>query len=118
MLLLALIAVFYAKRGTLEAHPYFLTIMLFSIPLPYIAGQLGWIVAEVGRQPWIVYGVLKTSQAVSRSISSAQVYASLLGFTLLYGSLGVLDIYLLSKFAKKGPDGDLGVLLRSAREEA
>jgi cytochrome bd ubiquinol oxidase subunit I len=104
MLLLSLLAVFYAKRNVLEAHPLFLKIMLFSIPLPYLAGQLGWIVAEVGRQPWIVYGVLKTSHAVSQSISTAQVVASLLGFTLLYGGLGVIDIYLLSKFAKQGPD--------------
>jgi cytochrome d ubiquinol oxidase subunit I len=111
MLLLAIMAVMYSARGTLETHRMFLTIMLFSIPLPYLAGQLGWVVAEVGRQPWIVYGVLKTSQAVSQSISTVQVYASLLGFTLLYGGLGAVDIYLLSKFAKKGPDDDLSALL-------
>ena len=105
-------------RGSLENHPLFLTIMLFSIPMPYIAGQLGWIVAEVGRQPWIVYGVLKTSQAVSLSISTGQVYASILGFTLLYGGLGVIDIYLLTKFAKKGPDVDLTALLKPASKEA
>ncbi len=103
MLLLSALAVVYARRGTLEVHPLFLRIMVFAIPLPYIAGQLGWIVAEVGRQPWIVYGVLKTTHAVSQSISTLQVIASLLGFTLLYGGLGVIDIYLLSKFAKKGP---------------
>ncbi len=118
MLILTIMAVIYAKRGTLEAHPLFLTVMLFSIPLPYIAGQLGWIVAEVGRQPWIVYGVLKTSDAVSKSISTVQVWASLLGFTALYGVLGVIDIYLLSKFAKKGPDDDLSALLKPAKQEA
>ena len=118
MLLLSLMAVIYAKRGTLEIHPRFLTIMLFAIPLPVIAGQLGWIVAEVGRQPWIVYGVLKTAHAVSQSISTVQVYASLVGFTLLYGGLGVIDIYLLSKFAKKGPDSDISTLLNPAKKEA
>jgi cytochrome d ubiquinol oxidase subunit I len=111
MLLMTLMAVRYAVRGTLETHRLFLTLMLFAIPLPYLAGQLGWVVAEVGRQPWIVYGVLKTSQAVSQSISTVQVYASLLGFTLLYGALGAIDIYLLSKFARKGPDDDLSALL-------
>jgi cytochrome d ubiquinol oxidase subunit I len=75
-------------------------------------------VAEVGRQPWIVYGVLKTTHAVSQSISTPQVFASLLGFTLLYGGLGVTDIYLLSKFAKKGPDYDTSTVLKSATEEA
>ncbi len=103
MLFLTVLAVVYSMRGTLEMHPLFLKIMLFAIPLPYITGQLGWLVAEVGRQPWIVYGVLKTTHAVSQSISTVQVIASLLGFTLLYSGLGVIDIYLLSKFAKKGP---------------
>jgi cytochrome bd ubiquinol oxidase subunit I len=107
LLLLALLGTIFSKRGTLESHRLFLTLMLFSIPLPYIAGELGWVVAEVGRQPWIVYGVLKTSQAVSRSISPLQVYASLIGFTLLYGGLGAIDIYLLTKFARKGPGNDL-----------
>ncbi len=111
MTLLSLFAVIYSKRRTLEAHRLFLTLMLFSIPLPYLAGQLGWVVAEVGRQPWIVYGVLKTSQAVSQSISTVQVYASVLGFTVLYGALGAVDIYLLSKFARKGPEEDLSALL-------
>ena len=118
MLLLTLMAVVYAQRGTLEVHPLFLTIMLFSIPLPYIAGQLGWIVAEVGRQPWIVYGVLKTTHAVSQSISTLQVYASLFGFTLLYGGLGVIAIYFLSKFANKGPDHDTSTFLQPAKGEA
>ncbi len=102
MILLALIGVVYAK-GTLEAHRMFLTIMLFAIPLPYIATQLGWIVAEVGRQPWLVYGVFRTSAGVSQSISTLQVLASLVGFTVLYGTLGAVDVYLLTKFAKKGP---------------
>ena len=118
MLILALMGVIYSMRGTLETHRLFLTIMLFAIPLPYIAGQLGWIAAEVGRQPWIVYGVLKTSQAVSQSISTVQVYASILGFAVLYGGLGVIDIYLLTKFAKKGPDDDLSALLKPAHKEA
>jgi cytochrome d ubiquinol oxidase subunit I len=117
MILLTITAVVYSLRGTLELHPLFLKIILFSIPLPYIAGQLGWIVAEVGRQPWIVYGVLKTTHAVSQSISTLQVYASLIGFTMLYGGLDVVDIYLLSKFAKKGPDNDTSSLLKPVKEE-
>ena len=117
MLLMTIVAVIYSKRETLELHPLFLKIVLISLPLPYVAGQLGWIVAEVGRQPWIVYGVLKTTHAVSQSISTLQVYASLIGFTLLYGGLGVVDIYLLSKFAKKGPDNDISSLLKPVKEE-
>jgi cytochrome d ubiquinol oxidase subunit I len=94
------------KAGVLEKYPLFLKLMVFTIPLPYIANQLGWVVAEMGRQPWIVYGLLKTSDAVSKSISSVQVVGSLVGFTLLYGFLGVVDIYLLVKYAKLGPVAD------------
>ncbi|MFQ3550363.1 MAG: cytochrome ubiquinol oxidase subunit I, partial [Armatimonadota bacterium] len=63
----------------------FLIMAMLSIPLPFICNQLGWITAEVGRQPWIVYGLLKTADAVSKSITTAQVWMSLIGFTLVYG---------------------------------
>jgi cytochrome d ubiquinol oxidase subunit I len=78
---------------------------------------VGWIVAEVGRQPWIVYGVLKTSDAVSKSVSTVQVWTSLLGFTLLYGFLAIVDIYLLTQSAKKGPAGDLSSMINSGRTQ-
>ncbi len=116
MIFLCLLALL-SSRGALDSHRGFLTLMLFAIPLPYLAGQLGWVVAEVGRQPWIVYGVLKTSDAVSRAISRGQVVASLVGFTLLYGTLGAVDIYLLTKYARKGPDRDLSALGKPAKQE-
>jgi len=97
-------AVLISVRGRIDANPLFLKILVFSIPLPYIANQLGWVVAEVGRQPWIVYGVMKTSDAVSKSISVGQVVSSLVGFVLLYGFLGFVDTYLLAKYARKGPE--------------
>lgn len=102
-ILLALLAYFYSRRDRLESVPWFLRVMLYAIPLPYIATQLGWIAAEVGRQPWIVYGVLRTEDAVSGAITVPQVWGSLIGFTFLYGFLGVVDIYLLARFSKKGP---------------
>lgn len=77
---------------------------IFGAPLPYIACQLGWILAEVGRQPWIVYGILRTSEGVSRSLTPLHVLGSLAGFTLLYGTLAAVDIYLLARAAKKGPE--------------
>ncbi len=115
LVVLSLVSYVAAKRGKLETSPVLLRIMLYSLPLPYIAGQLGWIVAEVGRQPWIVYGVLKTSDAVSKAVSNTQVWASLIGFTLFYGFLAVVDVYLLTKSAKKGPDGDLSGILKAAK---
>ena len=76
--------------------------MLFSVPLPYIANQLGWILAEVGRQPWIVYGLMKTSEAVS-PIDASQVLTTLFSFLLFYGLLGAAGFYLMIKHAGKGP---------------
>jgi cytochrome d ubiquinol oxidase subunit I len=111
-ILASLVAVFLSRKKNLEDYRLFLYLLLFSIPLPYIANQLGWIVAEVGRQPWIVYGVLKTASGVSKNISAAQVLISLLGFTVLYSVLGLIDIYLLTKYAKKGPDNDLSGIMK------
>jgi cytochrome d ubiquinol oxidase subunit I len=109
LVLMALIGfILSRKAGVLEKYPLFLKLMVFTIPLPYIANQLGWIVAEMGRQPWIVYGVLKTANGVSKAITSTQVLGSLVGFTLLYGFLGVIDIYLLAKYARLGPVDDHG----------
>jgi cytochrome d ubiquinol oxidase subunit I len=116
-ILAALLAVILSCKGTLQANRLFLSIMVFTIPLPYLANQLGWIVAEVGRQPWIVYGIMKTSDGVSKSIDLAQVVVSLLGFSLLYGALGVIDIYLLIKYARKGPDDDLSAIINPVRQE-
>jgi cytochrome d ubiquinol oxidase subunit I len=104
MVLLLMYAAWLSWKDRLESAPAFLRILPWAIALPYIAGQLGWVVAEVGRQPWIVYGLLKTSDAVSRSIDPAQVVFSLALFTALYSLLGTADFYLLYKYARKGPD--------------
>ncbi|OGU15547.1 MAG: cytochrome D ubiquinol oxidase subunit I [Geobacteraceae bacterium GWC2_53_11] len=111
MLLTSLIGIVLSRREKFIEYRAFLTLMVFAIPAPYLAQQLGWLVAELGRQPWIVYGVLKTSDAVSKSITSTQVVLSLLGFTVLYGFLGAIDIFLLVKYAKKGPDKDVSSII-------
>ena len=90
------------KRNNLVRSPVYLKLMLFSIPLPYLAIELGWVLAEVGRQPWIVYGLMKTSDAAS-PIAGSQVMISLIAFILVYGILGALGFYLIAKNAKKGP---------------
>ncbi len=90
-------------RNRLLETPWFLKIMILSMPLPYIAIELGWVVAEVGRQPWIVYGLMKTSDAAS-PIASGQVAVSLVAFILVYGLLGAVGFYLIGKHAIKGPD--------------
>jgi cytochrome d ubiquinol oxidase subunit I len=103
-ILLSALAFFLSRKEALERQPLLLKALILALPLPYLAGELGWIVAEVGRQPWIVYGVLKTSEAVSRGVSTFQAAVSLAGFTLLYGILWGINIYLLAKYARKGPE--------------
>jgi len=90
-------------RNRLLQTRWYLWLMLFSLPLPYLTVQLGWIVAEVGRQPWIVYGLMKTSQAVSPVVSGGQVLTSLIGFVLVYGLLGAAGIFLMARHALRGP---------------
>ncbi len=117
-ILASLAAVILSRWGDLQKQRLFLTLLLYSLPLPYLANFLGWVVAEVGRQPWIVYGIMKTSDGVSKSVSLSQVIGSLIGFTLLYGFLGVIDIYLLAKFARKGPDNDISSMIKPRGQEA
>ncbi|MDJ0784801.1 MAG: cytochrome ubiquinol oxidase subunit I [Desulfosarcinaceae bacterium] len=90
-------------RNRLVENPWFLRIMLFSIPLPYIAIQAGWVLAEVGRQPWIVYGMLKTADAAS-PVAASQVLTSLVAFIAVYGLLGLAGYYLIAKKVAQGPD--------------
>ena len=90
------------RRNKLMESPTYLKIMLWSIPLPYIAIEMGWMVTEVGRQPWIVYGLMKTAEAAS-PITTSQVFVSLIGFILVYGLLGAVGFYLMAKTVKEGP---------------
>jgi cytochrome d ubiquinol oxidase subunit I len=90
------------KRANPEGSPLLLKLLVWSIPLPYLANELGWTIAELGRQPWIVYGVMKTADAVS-PIATTQVALSVVAFTLVYSLLGAADFYLLAKYARRGP---------------
>ncbi len=82
----------------------FMKVAVLSIPLPFLANEVGWIAAEVGRQPWVVYGELRTADAVSGSVVGGQVLASIIMFSLIYSLLFGLWIYLLRKQFEKGPD--------------
>jgi cytochrome d ubiquinol oxidase subunit I len=91
------------KRENPENSPNLLRILLINLPLPYLACQFGWLVAEVGRQPWIVYGLMKTSDAVS-PISTTQVNISLPAFIVVYTLLGLICFWLIAYHARKGPE--------------
>jgi cytochrome d ubiquinol oxidase subunit I len=104
------------KRNKLIESPGYLKLMLLSIPLPYLACELGWILAEVGRQPWIVYGLMKTKDAVS-PINLNQVIISFVAFIVVYGLLGAVGFYLIYKNAKKGPEMGKLIVKNSLQEE-
>jgi cytochrome d ubiquinol oxidase subunit I len=92
----------WIRRNKLMESPNYLKIMLYAIPLPYIASEAGWAVAEVGRQPWVVYGLMRTADAVS-PISGSQVMVSLVAFVVVYSLLGAAAFYLIGKYARRGP---------------
>jgi cytochrome bd ubiquinol oxidase subunit I len=102
--LLAFIGLIIAWRKELPRNRWFLWIMSIAIILPYVASELGWVVAEIGRQPWIVFGLLRTQDAVSRNLTPGDVLGSLIAFIVIYASLAVTDVFLLTKYAKKTED--------------
>jgi cytochrome d ubiquinol oxidase subunit I len=105
----------YLKRNQPENSPRLLRALIWNIPLPYIAAQAGWMVAEVGRQPWIVYGLMKTKDAVS-PLSSVQVGLSLPAFIIVYGILGIICFWLIAYHARKGPEPSLTIIEKPIKE--
>jgi len=97
------IALYYMNIRRNFNKIWLLKMCLYTLPLPWIAAELGWIVAEHGRQPWVIYGILPTFMGIS-SVSKASVIGSLIGFLFLYTGLLVVDIYLITKYAKIGPE--------------
>ncbi|HVN53225.1 MAG TPA: cytochrome ubiquinol oxidase subunit I [Anaerolineaceae bacterium] len=103
MLFLAAYGLFHATRNTRPEKIRFLKWFPFTIALPYLANTTGWMMTELGRQPWVVFGLMKTEKAFSPTLTPGMVLASLIVLTLLYGALMAADIYLLVKYAKAGP---------------
>jgi cytochrome bd ubiquinol oxidase subunit I len=81
--------------------------MPYLIPLPFLAGVAGWVTTEMGRQPWIVQGLLTTAQGISPNLTAADVTISLVGFTLVYGALGIIMVRLMYRFARQGTEAAL-----------
>ena len=101
---LTLLACFQWWRGKLFEQKWLLRIFVLAVILPQIANQVGWYAAEMGRQPWVVYGLLRTSDALSKSVTANQVWFSLILFAIIYIFLFLLFIYLLNKKIKHGPE--------------
>lgn len=104
LILISLYAAFLLWKNKLFTNKWFLWILTFSVFLPQFANQFGWYTAEMGRQPWVVWGLLKTSDALSKAVTANQVLFSLILFALIYSVLFLLFIYLLNKKIKAGPE--------------
>ena len=95
------------RRAAARRPPgWLLRLLVFAVLGPQIANQAGWMTAEVGRQPWIVYGLMRTGEGVSRSVSAGAVVFSLVLFTLIYTLLFALFLFLLDSKIKHGPSAD------------
>ncbi len=103
LIALSLFAGFLWWKGNVFEYRWLLWVFVFAAILPQIANQVGWFAAEMGRQPWVVYGLLRTSEAFSLAVSENQVLFSLILFFFVYALLFVLFIYLLDKKIKGGP---------------
>ncbi len=106
MAFLALYGLYVAIQNRIERSSRLLRILPFAIVLPYLGTTTGWLMTELGRQPWIVFGLMRTEAGVSTVVSGEAVLLSLVLFVALYGLLMVADIYLLNKYAKAGPSAE------------
>lgn len=103
MAALSALSLLLLYKNKLETNTTVLTLLFWSLPVPYIANSTGWILTEGGRQPWIVVGLQKVSQAISTNLTQVDIWISLIGFTILYSILAVASIYLVRKFILAGP---------------
>lgn len=107
MILLALYGTWLMLRNKVErAGKWFMMLMLYGISLPLIANTTGWIMTEIGRQPWTVFGLITTENSISPNVSAGSILFSLITFTAIYAILAAVMAYLFVKVIKKGPYAD------------
>ena len=104
LIAISLLGALYLWRRKLFETRWLLWMFVFSVLGPHIANQLGWVAAEVGRQPWIVYDLLRTSDALSNVVPASEVITSLILFGLIYLLLFVLFVFLLNEKIQQGPE--------------
>jgi len=98
-----LIALFLLWRGKLFGTRWMLWVLMLSLPFPYIANTAGWMTAEIGRQPWLVYGLFRTADGYSKLVSAGNGLFTLLGFMGMYTVLGILFLFLVRREIEHGP---------------
>jgi len=104
MLALTVVGAWWRWRGTLFGRRWLLWVFVLAVPVPYLANQLGWVAAEVGRQPWVVYGLLRTREAVSKSVSAGQVAGSIVMFLVIYALLFAVWLFVFDRKIRQGPE--------------
>ncbi|MBZ5574871.1 MAG: cytochrome ubiquinol oxidase subunit I, partial [Acidobacteriia bacterium] len=97
------VSIFLLWRGKLFDARWMLWILLLSLPFPYIANTAGWMTAELGRQPWLVYGLMLTKDGYSKTVSAGNGMFTLLGFMGMYLVLGILFLFLVRREIERGP---------------
>ncbi|HZE32579.1 MAG TPA: cytochrome ubiquinol oxidase subunit I, partial [Actinoallomurus sp.] len=108
--LIALLGLWLLRRGRLPANRWVWRIGVLALALPFIANSAGWIFTEMGRQPWSVYGVLKTASSVSPNVGATSMLISVIALTTLYGVLMVIEAGLMVRYVKAGPPSEAEVL--------
>jgi cytochrome d ubiquinol oxidase subunit I len=102
--LVAVVGLWLTRRNNLEVPKWAWNVAIWSAPIPVLAISIGWMFTEMGRQPWIVFSLMKTADAVSPGVSGLEVLVSLIGFTLIYGVLAVVEMKILLAAIQKGPE--------------
>ena len=100
------LAGFFLWRGTLDQQRWLMWILMLALPFPFIANSAGWMTAELGRQPWIIYGLMRTSAGHSINVSAGNAMFSLLGFAGLYAMLSALFLFIALRIITRGPAGE------------
>jgi cytochrome bd ubiquinol oxidase subunit I len=110
---ITIVAAFLLWRSRLFRSPWMLWILMLSAPFPYIANTAGWMTAELGRQPWLVYGLMRTEDGYSKAVSGGNAMFTLLGFMGIYTVAGILFLFLMRREIEHGPLGELDASLGS-----
>jgi cytochrome d ubiquinol oxidase subunit I len=117
-ILLMGVAVLQSWRGRLESSTWLLWLLMLALPFPYIANMLGWMTAELGRQPWLVYGLFRTSEGSSKVVSNGDTIFTLIGFVGLYFVLGLLFLFLTGREIDRGPEAERAHMAKERRAAA
>ena len=101
---MAAVGTFLIVTKRIYTTRWYLKLLLITLPLPYLSNEFGWIAAEVGRQPWVVYKVLRTADAASKVVPAGNILFSLIMFVVVYSLIAYVGASIILKFIRKGPD--------------